>query len=340
MATHDVACPCERRHDGADSSSNVRCARSCGQLYCCDEAMRADAPFHEILCCAPLVVRSTGARKGLGLFATRSLAPGEMLFEERPLIVSPAQGAIDVHLFVDLDDVALGVTARAAHTTLLTLSRQALMQLSDRGEPKSLTGVAHTNGVAIDAFRGGVFLVFSRLNHSCTPSAHFEYNPETHSQSVFVLRPIEAGEEVTVAYKDREMHMPRLLRRLRLFSTFGFECACGTCAEDCPVVISASDSRRTRIAQLFELIYDAMRRGDPDAAVGMCEERVALLSDEGLGCGVDMTNSLFLLSRALQAAGRERDAQLQMQLCVHESTRCRGAANPITRSYAASIKHV
>ncbi len=103
------------------------------------------------------------------------------------------------------------------------------MQLSDSEEPKTLLGVAHTNGVAIDAHRGALFLVFSRLNHSCTPCAHFEFDPETQTQSVFALRSIAAGEEVTVAYKDREMLMPRLVRRLRLFSTFGFECACSTC---------------------------------------------------------------------------------------------------------------
>lgn len=40
------------------------------------------------------------------------------------------------------------------------------------------------------------------MNHDCRPNAHYYWDPETFTQNVFAVRPILAGEEITITYVE------------------------------------------------------------------------------------------------------------------------------------------
>lgn len=42
----------------------------------------------------------------------------------------------------------------------------------------------------------------SRLNHDCRPNADYHWDPETLTQHIHAVRPIAAGEEITVSYME------------------------------------------------------------------------------------------------------------------------------------------
>ena len=132
-----------------------------------------NARTHVILCGAPVRVVELAGR-GLGMVTTRAVAANTVLFVEPPVFVSSATGSM-VDQFCSLSDENL----------------EALWSLSDSGEPKTLLGIARTNGVAVARDQGAIFLAFSRINHACLPT---EYDADTQRQSVIALTAMNEGE--------------------------------------------------------------------------------------------------------------------------------------------------
>lgn len=76
----------------------------------------------------------------------------------------------------------------------------------------------------------GFFALHSCINHSCAPNAAAEGEPDGGAAFVS-LRPIAAGEEITLSYIDEEA--PRRDRQ-RALADYGFVCACARCEEEKP----------------------------------------------------------------------------------------------------------
>lgn len=125
--------------------------------------------------------------------------------------------------------------------------------------------------------RGGraIYLLASRLNHSCTPNIHLH----THTANDvtfnigYTLRDIDPGEELTVAYTPVDRSVAARSQRL------DFDCACRTC-DDKYLASHVSESRRSRL-QLLKSVCE-----DPDAelraVVAAATETTNLLMTEGL----------------------------------------------------------
>lgn len=113
---------------------------------------------------APYAFRRVDAYDGgVGTFAARDLKRGEVILHEAPLVVA-TMATLEKRVAA-LDDKA----------------RKRLFSLCDwRAErskqPKTALGVFQANGYPCpapgDADAAGVFLRFSRFNHSCKPNAH------------------------------------------------------------------------------------------------------------------------------------------------------------------------
>jgi SET domain len=73
-----------------------------------------------------------------------------------------------------------------------------------------------------------IFPLTARINHSCAPNAHAHYQPATRSQAIYSLRPIEAGEEITIAYFDLTLPPEERSQRAQ---DWGFKCQCSTCVD-------------------------------------------------------------------------------------------------------------
>ncbi|TKA64448.1 hypothetical protein B0A55_09894, partial [Friedmanniomyces simplex] len=90
--------------------------------------------------------------------------------------------------------------------------------------------ILNTNCVAMgkDGKLGsGIFLHFSRANHSCTPNVENCFNTITGCEMLHAVRKIARGEEITVTYTD-QLHRPAEVRQYAL-RKWEFECECEAC---------------------------------------------------------------------------------------------------------------
>ncbi|EMD31234.1 hypothetical protein CERSUDRAFT_60284 [Gelatoporia subvermispora B] len=221
---------------------------------------RALVPAHQI---AP----SVGA--GLGMFATRAIRAHELIFAERPLLLMPAafwptQGrGFDRESMIAHSNEML----KCAIKRMTPANRAAYCALSNShlrdGSPE-LFGILRTNGFSVgERLREvitqlpegpmGMFTVIgkelSRINHSCSPNSHVDFDLCSLSLRVSAVRNIAEGEEITTMYCD--LLDPCTTRR-RTLSPYGFTCACEACQHRID-----SDVRRRRIHASHHLWKDA-----------------------------------------------------------------------------------
>ncbi|KAF9463577.1 hypothetical protein BDZ94DRAFT_1258594 [Collybia nuda] len=190
--------------------------------------------------------------KGAGMFATRDIPAGALILVENPVIITPASillpeksGAYQT-LFNNLP-----LTAREE---LLTMTNCRSREECNTDEE----GIARTNGTGIDlAFPlgmekdptakeyGAVFLKINRSNHSCGPNAAHKWDLASFSSSLYALRPISVGEEITMIYTD--VTASREVRRAKLKRLYGFDCGCTYCDLPDEESIVSSDAARAQL---------------------------------------------------------------------------------------------
>ncbi|ETW06257.1 hypothetical protein H310_02551 [Aphanomyces invadans] len=92
---------------------------------------------------------------------------------------------------------------------------------------------------------GGLALFprFSMLNHSCDPSCALAYTDDTAQITVFALRPLGPGDELTISYLDATA--PFKTRQDELHTRYGFTCTCRRCISH---PTDASKKKRQRVA--------------------------------------------------------------------------------------------
>ncbi len=81
---------------------------------------------------------------------------------------------------------------------------------------------------AANAF-GGVFLLGSRINHSCLPNIHFAYKSNLRKETFHAIRGITAGEELTITYTNGS-NRTRAHRQAEV-DKWGFRCTCPACED-------------------------------------------------------------------------------------------------------------
>ena len=122
-----------------------------------------------------------------------------------------------------------------------------------------------------------VYALACKMNHSCRPNCHTASSRSFSCKTVHALRPIGAGEEITVSYA--EAGCARTERRAALEAKFGFACACPLC-ELRGADLEASDGRQRRLAALVGTL-GGLADADPRLEA-LVEERGRLLKAEGL----------------------------------------------------------
>lgn len=256
--------------------------------------------------------------KGLGVFATRDIAVGELILAEKPLVVAS-----------DLKHVeeALG--------RLTDEQKGQYRELVSKGSAGDANGSANgsdstTNDesaafkrLAIPLARPGtegnepfgVFVIISRINHSCTPNVclgwHESYGSKHRrasvtsptsptvskggqghdyfavrgSETVHAVRPIKAGDELLgLAFP---VYNTQTWRKKYSQQQFGFTCACAACtATHNP----ESDNRRVRIGDLDDEIAWA-KAPNPLQAYKYTRERLRLTDAEGLAVPLESADT-------------------------------------------------
>ncbi len=137
----------------------------------------------------------------------------------------------------------------------------------------------------------GLFLGAVAANHSCAPNCYQLF--EGPVLRLRALRPIAAGEELTIGYVD--LGKPRAVRQQELWAGYGFACTCSRCAS------VAEAARETRILGWAcpragcagacvedgkeEALYQAWRRGADESALDAATQAPRARRCEACGAG-------------------------------------------------------
>lgn len=230
------------------------------------------------------------SNKGLGAFANRDIARGEIILSERPLVIWPVK-----------------LTAEQANASLASLTpsaRKLYFSLADASDSSSemdkALAIRATNGfnVELPALTSGltpagllspeqrpssasfIFPRIARINHSCVANCDHALNwpSGTLKMEVYATTPISPGEEISIEYTPGLVQRTRAERQSMLQRDFGFECRCRICSES-EEKIARSDSRRREV----DAIVRALAGGGMDRqAMWAALERIeGLLEAEG-----------------------------------------------------------
>ncbi|KIM38871.1 hypothetical protein M413DRAFT_75533 [Hebeloma cylindrosporum] len=208
-------------------------------------------------------VKST-ATMGKGVFVTRDIRMGEMIFAERPLLVVPSSMTVsgievnnDSHKNrVDFTKIILSQQEKQLEAAVARMDpdrRAKLMALTnsctgsgDGGGP--INGIVSTNAYAVMnlwdvdpgegipselCYYGAVCDVGSRINHSCLPNVDHGFNLSSFSMLYFAMRDIKAGEQLFYSYCPGERSASE--RKALLETSYGIEqCICAACINATP----------------------------------------------------------------------------------------------------------
>ncbi|KAK7692733.1 hypothetical protein QCA50_004366 [Cerrena zonata] len=225
--------------------------------------------------------------KGIGMIATRSIDPGELIYRERPVYSSRRD------LLVLADQLENGVFNRAALQRLTPDARNSILQLHNAAPPgyDVVRGILKTNCLEIritelpdtkpgEEFRG-CFPMLSRINHACSPTAHYYFNWKTFQGEIRALHVIIPGEEITIAYTD--LCLPARERHTRLKDERFMEtCICRICSQP-PHLLAESDARRLKIHALLERMLPVDSKEMPgNIPVERFREAMSAAEEEGV----------------------------------------------------------
>ncbi|KAF8179930.1 hypothetical protein K438DRAFT_1603255 [Mycena galopus ATCC 62051] len=199
-------------------------------------------------------IRESDGRNGLGMFAAQNIPVGGLITVERPIIVAPYIIAVQTHSESDF------YTALLHRLSPDTVARfMELANSKPASECDMLEGIMRTNaiGIALDVpdvphpelpTHRGIFLNISRCNHSCGPNAKWQWDAASLSLSLVALRPIQAGQEITVAYVTPTCS--RTERRSKLKTMYNFSCRCEICARPASLTCK-SDAARAELHMIW-----------------------------------------------------------------------------------------
>jgi hypothetical protein len=142
--------------------------------------------------------------KGMGLVATEPLQLGDHIMSVTASLM------LDYEVFEAIPVDELRRLQARAVDVLPPDHRERFLQLSTHAGAEShiekVDRILATNAfdVEIDDETGSSFYVvfneISRHNHDCRPNADYHWDPETLTQHIHAVRPIAAGEEITLSY--------------------------------------------------------------------------------------------------------------------------------------------
>lgn len=236
---------------------------------------------------APFMAKVT-ERSDVGLFAARDVCAGERVLAETPLatwcVAADATNAEKLRSFEDM-------VARLPPQTAAAIYK--LSQSPRFGASKTLLGTWQTNGLPINyesetrpgtttsellsKKEAAVYKSICRLNHSCMPNCHAEWNCRLGKQTVHALVAIPVGRELTICYLPPR-GFERELRRSQLFAEHGFQCGCARCSLTGDM-LAASEARQRAIGALHRPADAKLPMPD---LVKRLDVRLRLMSEEGM----------------------------------------------------------
>ncbi|MBE3042828.1 SET domain-containing protein [Candidatus Bathyarchaeota archaeon] len=278
--------------------------------------------------------------KGKGLFATRKIAKGTRILSEEPLLeIPPLADMTELYhddekrgIFIELINklsakrrkgfLALhnafpdGVDAKYIGRLRTNAFRLNLVKpVADTGALKygsdSDDDLCHDEDEDDDELQIGIFRNASRINHDCESNAHNSWNSTIKRYTIYALRDIDAGEEITINYTSYTSYTrcfyTREERQKRLRERYAFDCSCRLCSlppdksqgHD-KLIVELRKKRNSILDGLMDTVF-CRSEGYDDAAAwedldSDSEDDYAgsFDGDEGLGVEVDESTSKTL----------------------------------------------
>lgn len=256
--------------------------------------------------------------KGKGMIALVDIPKGTLIIEETALLSIQAQMRWEVEIMIAYAAAKLDVNQKAA--------LKSLSKFPHEGETE-LSSIFNTNSLPVGRSGVAVFEIISRINHSCRPNTYCCWNENLEKETVYAVRPIRRGEEITIHYGRAE---PRAERRAWLKRNFGFDCSCEACSAP-PAEVRASDIRIKRIRELDEAIRAPGRAETQTASVrAECEELMSLLKAEPGSDPMLMANALHDAYHIAAAQGRATAAKEYGRLGYRICLLAQGPEHPRT----------
>ncbi|KAJ6479580.1 hypothetical protein C8R45DRAFT_832800 [Mycena sanguinolenta] len=195
-------------------------------------------------------IRKSEGKNGLGMFAAQNIPVGGLITVERPILVAPYIIGLQTH---SESDCYTALLHRLPADTVAQFME--LANCKPASECGIVEGIIQTNAIAITldvpdvphpelSTHRAIFPNISRCNHSCGPNARWQWDVGSFSLSLVALRPIEAGQEITVAYITPTCS--RTERRTKLKMIYNFSCRCEFCARPSSLT-SKSDAARSEL---------------------------------------------------------------------------------------------
>jgi hypothetical protein len=215
----------------------------------------------------------------------------------------------------------------------------------------------------------GLFLIATRLQHSCMPNCHAMYNPSTGVMNVHAVRTIAVGETLTIsAIGNHIWYQDAKCRADLLAENFVYSCACPACNSDHPnyhrlhhlrlelhlntvflqAFITAIDTRENRVAYkaklkdhssfLDEIVNDVTDHQDLLDAEDKLLQSLEIL--QNLGC---QDTELSRWRNALRdivypRLSQPENALVQAKVAFEEAVKCWGRDHPDIGSMESGIK--
>ncbi|KAL1633264.1 hypothetical protein SLS58_011153 [Diplodia intermedia] len=207
--------------------------------------------------------------KGKGLISRFNISKGTRILCEEPFFRVRSGPSVELEQVV-----------AAMLKELPKASQRQFLSLHNNFPGKTpFGGTFRTNALPCgpDSPWGAVYPTICLINHSCVPNAHHSWNGALKRETVHAVRPIGAGEEITISY-DRGG--TSAARRAFLNESFGFDCRCGACSRP-PSELRASDVRRLLIQRLDDAIGDPFRmQSMPEESLLNCRILLQALEEE------------------------------------------------------------
>ncbi|KAJ7641066.1 SET domain-containing protein [Roridomyces roridus] len=214
--------------------------------------------------------------KGLGVFASRVIEAGELIFSERPLLVA-AQWLPTSSLDQFEDILAVGVKQigdedKAAYMALMN------SHLEDGSGP--LTGIFRTNGLGIKGLRPDLKGVTAMCTGVCDTISRINHRRSGMSprfRSIFAVRDLAADDELTHQYIPID---GSTAERNELLKPYDFVCTCRACKDP------ESDARRADLKQSNSKPASPSWLSDPPGSEALifeeCRRQVEIIEREGM----------------------------------------------------------
>ncbi|KAH4153738.1 hypothetical protein HBI25_098300 [Parastagonospora nodorum] len=264
--------------------------------------------------------------KGRGLLARVEIPMGTQIFCEQPLLTGRPLHPREMETYL-----AAGLKALPKQEQRLFLS----LQNNYPGKfPFSHTFKTNALPCGPDSPIGAVYPTICFINHSCIPNVHHSWDTKAKHETIYAIRPIAAGEEITIMYDSGG---PFDMRRAFLRESFSFDCNCRACSCQ-PSLIKESDVRRRSIQSLDEAIgdpYCLMSR--PAESLKNCQSLLQVLKDEYEGyAGVLNARVYYDAFQICVAHGDQARASAFAQKSYQMRVICEGEDSPETQS----VKHL